>query len=100
MTESLVSVIIPNWNGYEHLPDCLDSLQNQTYSNTEVVVVDNASTDGSIQLIADQFPWVHVIRLDSNLGFTGACNIGLRESDGDILILLNNDTQVEQDWVE
>lgn len=93
------SVIIPNWNGAKHLPICLDSLRAQTHPDVEIVVVDNASDDGSQVLITERYPEVRLITLQENRGFTGACNTGLQAADGDILILLNNDTEVEPTWV-
>jgi GT2 family glycosyltransferase len=97
---NLVSVIIPNWNGIAHLPVCLDSLVRQTYKPVEVIVVDNASTDGSRELVQESYSWAHVEALAENQGFTGACNAGLRAAQGEIVILLNNDTEAEPDWVE
>lgn len=97
--DPLISVIIPNWNGAEHLPTCLDSLQAQTYSNVEIIVVDNASTDGSLELLAQDYSQVHLIKLPVNQGFTGACNAGLEAARADTLILLNNDTEVDRDWL-
>ena len=97
--DSLISVIIPNWNGAEHLPTCLDSLQAQTYTNVEIIVVDNASTDGSLELLAQDYSQVHLIKLPVNRGFTGACNAGLEAARADTLILLNNDTEADRDWL-
>jgi GT2 family glycosyltransferase len=93
-----VSVIIPNWNGAHHLPTCLDSLRAQTHPDIEVIVVDNASEDGSQALIAERYPEVTLMRLPENRGFTGACNTGLQAASGEILILLNNDTEVKPTW--
>jgi GT2 family glycosyltransferase len=95
----LVSVIVINWNGAHHLPPCLDSLQAQTYPRVEVLVVDNASTDGSQALVREQYPWVKLVALPENLGFTGGNNAGIAASGGEIVILLNNDTEVEPDWI-
>jgi GT2 family glycosyltransferase len=94
-----VSVIIPNWNGAAHLPVCLDSLRAQTVRDFEVLVVDNASTDDSVELLGREYPEAQVIRLDRNSGFTGACNTGLRAAQGGLLILLNNDTEAAPDWL-
>lgn len=94
-----VSVVIPNWNGAAHLPTCLNSLRAQTFRDFEVIVADNASTDGSLALLARDYPEVGVIRLDRNRGFTGACNAGLRAGQGGIMILLNNDTEVDPHWL-
>jgi len=65
-----------------------------------VIVVDNGSTDASLDLLARDYPWVKLIQLGSNLGFTGACNAGLRAGRGAVLILLNNDTEVAPTWLE
>lgn len=94
------SVIIPNWNGAAHLPACLAALRSQTCAGLEVIVVDNASTDASRQLLARDFPEVKLIPLDQNHGFTGACNAGLRVGQGQVLILLNNDTEAAPNWLE
>lgn len=94
------SVIIPAWNGREYLPSCLDALLAQGYPDLEVIVVDNASTDGSADLVAEQYPHVHLIRNRRNLGFAGGCNTGLRVAQGDVLILLNQDTCVHPGWLQ
>lgn len=98
-TQPLVSIIIPNWNGARHLPTCLEALRRQTYHSVEIIVADNASTDGSQDLIRQAYPEVHLIVLPENRGFTGACNAGLRAARGDILILLNNDTEADPNWL-
>lgn len=100
MSEPFVSVIIPNWNGAHLLPTCLDSLKRQTYPNFEIIVVDNASTDGSRELIASSYPGVRVVPLDSNRGFAGGVNAGIRASQAPIIVLLNNDTEAEANWLE
>ena len=96
----LASVVIPNWNGAHHLPVCLDALRAQTYRNLEVVVVDGASTDGSQELLAGQYPEVRLLALPRNLGLTGANNAGFRTAEGEILISLNNDTEACPHFVE
>ncbi len=93
-----VSIIIPNWNGAHHLPACLDSLRRQSVQPSEVIVVDNASTDGSLDLLAQAYPEVTVLALSENRGFAGACNAGILASHGDIVALLNNDTEVDAGW--
>lgn len=95
----LASIVIPNWNGAAHLPVCLQSLRAQTVRECEVIVVDNASTDGSMALLAGDFPEVRVLRLERNHGFAGACNVGLRAGQGGVLVLLNNDTECAPDWL-
>ncbi len=96
---ALFSVVIPNWNGAFHLPVCLDALRAQTYPRLELIVVDNASTDGSRELLASQYPDAQCIALEKNRGFTGACNAGMEAAHGDIIALLNNDTEVDPGWV-
>jgi len=82
------------------LPACLAALHGQTCAGAEVIVVDNGSTDASLALLAREYPWVKLIPLGENRGFTGACNAGLRAGRGDVLILLNNDTEVAPNWLE
>lgn len=94
------TVVIPNWNGVDHLPTCLDSLQSQTAQDIEVIVADNGSTDGSLELMGRRYPDVRVLPLGENRGFAGACNAGMRASRGDFLVLLNNDTEVDPHWLE
>jgi len=100
MTTPLFSIVIPNWNGKHFLQPCLDSLRAQTYEAIEVIIVDNASSDGSQDYIKTGYPEVILIELSDNLGFTGACNIGMESATGDIISLLNNDTEVEPNWVD
>ena len=94
-----VSVIIPVWNGREYLLACLDALLAQEYQDLEVIAVDNASTDGSADLVAERYPQVRLIRNRVNLGFAGGCNVGLRAAQGDVLVLLNQDTRVLPGWL-
>jgi len=94
------SAIIPVWNGRQYLPACLDALLAQDYPDFEVVVVDDASTDGSADFIAENYPQVQLIRNERNLGFAGGCNVGLQAAVGDVLVLLNQDTVVQPGWLE
>ena len=100
MAPSLVSVIIPHWNAVHHLPTCLDSLRSQTYPRVEVIVSDNGSSDGSLELLASDYAWVRVLPLGENRGFAGACNAGMRAARGEFVVLLNNDTEADSRWVE
>lgn len=95
-----VSIIIPNWNGAHHLPECLDSLAAQTRRDAEIIVVDNGSSDTSLELLDSGYDWVRVIALESNGGFSSAVNAGIRHSQADLIVLLNNDTRAEPDWLE
>lgn len=94
-----LSIIIPNWNGAQHLPTCLNSLRAQTFRDFEIIVADNHSHDNSLDLLARDYPEVRVIPLGTNTGFTGACNAGLRAGQGEFLILLNNDTEADPHWL-
>jgi GT2 family glycosyltransferase len=96
----LLSVIIPNWNGARHLPTCLDSLRRQTYPQREVILVDNASRDGSVALVRHDYPQVVLVQLDENLGLTGGINRGVQAARGEIIAPLNNDTEVAPGWAE
>ena len=94
-------VILVNFDGAEHLPACLDSLADQDYPRhlTEVLVVDNGSTDGSLELLAREYPWAKVLAQDRNLGFAPAVDLGARTVDSDCIVLLNNDMRVAPDWL-
>lgn len=98
MTSPRLSVVIPNWNGKRYLGPCLDSLRAQTQPAIEIIIVDNASGDGSQQFVKTAYAEMRLIELPQNRGFTGACNRGMREAAGEFVALLNNDTEVETDW--
>ncbi|MFQ5407378.1 MAG: glycosyltransferase family 2 protein [Anaerolineales bacterium] len=95
----MISVVIPNWNGIVHLPSCLNALRAQTHPEFEVIVADNASDDGSQELVQREYPEFQLLALDRNYGFTGACNAGIRAAQGEIVVLLNNDTEAAPDWL-
>jgi hypothetical protein len=92
-------VIVVNWNGRPYLEPCLQALAAQRGVRAEVVLVDNASTDGSVALVRDQFPWVRLLSLATNQGFAGGNNAGVRAARGRLVALLNNDTVPEPDWL-
>ncbi len=93
------SVIIPSWNGMKWLPGCLDALKKQSTLDFEIIVVDNGSSDESVSYMRDMHPDVRIITLDKNYGFSVAVNAGIREAKGEYLLLLNNDTLPDQEWV-
>lgn len=98
-----VSIIVLNWNTYELTSECLESLQEITYPNYEVILVDNASGDGSGQRLAQEFPQAMFIQNEANLGFSRGCNVGIRRAlthESDYVLLLNSDSVVEKDFLE
>lgn len=95
----MISVIIANHNGEEHLDRCLGSL-GPPGPQLEIILVDNASSDGSLDLVARRFPGVRVLPQTSNLGFAAANNIGAEVAKGDALLFLNNDAWLEPDALE
>jgi len=98
--EPLVSVIIVNYNGKEYLEKCLESLMKINYKNYEVIIVDNNSTDQSIEFVKNTYPSIIIIKLEKNYGFAEPNNIGAKNAKGDFLIFLNNDTEVSPNFVE
>ncbi len=95
-----VSIIIPHWNGIDVLKECLESLKQSTYSSLEIIVVDNASTDGSGDWISMHYPEVILITNKKNLGYAGGCNRGAAVAKGIYLLFLNNDTVQDHRWLE
>lgn len=98
MSDPLVSVVIPTMRGCSWLPACIAALRAQTFRDFEIIVVDNASSDGSAEWLAAQ-PDVRVIRNESNLGFAAACNQGIRAGNAPFVALLNDDAQPEPQWL-
>lgn len=97
-----VSVVVPNWNGAEQLPACLNSLLDQSLK-PQIIVVDNGSSDGSIELLRKKYSGVQVIARDKNYGFTGGVNPGIKaaiEGGGKYVALLNNDAVADPGWLK
>ncbi len=94
----LVSIIILNYNGADLLPACLDSLRGLAYPRYEVIVVENGSTDNSLQVLAG-YPWVKVVRTERNLGSSGGYNFGLPHSQGEFVLMMNNDMIANREFV-
>ena len=90
--QPLVSVIIPHYGGKEILQECLESLKNSNYTQLEIIVVDNSSTDDSVKIMKDKFPYIKLIQSEYNRGFAGGCNFGAQHAIGEYLLILNNDT--------
>jgi GT2 family glycosyltransferase len=98
-TSPFLTVIIVNWNGIKVLPKCLSALEAQTYMDYEIILVDNASIDGSVENLEIENPKINLIRLSENKGFATANNIGARKARGRWLVLLNNDAFPDPKWL-
>ncbi|MSP25893.1 MAG: glycosyltransferase family 2 protein [Myxococcales bacterium] len=96
----LLSVVIVNWNGRDYLDACLRSLAAQTHTELEIVVVDNGSEDGSLELLRTHYPRVAVVDAGENLGFAEGCNRGIEQCHGTWVCMLNNDTEADLRWAE
>jgi GT2 family glycosyltransferase len=94
------SIIVPNWNGRDMLLHALRSLSAQTFTDFEIIVVDNGSADGSCAALSAEFPHVRVIALPENRGFAPAVNEGVRAAAGSVVVMMNNDTEAEPEWLE
>ena len=97
--DTLVSIIIPHWNGIDILSECIDSLNNTEYSNFEIIVVDNYSSDESVKWLKANHSKIKIIENDKNYGYAGGCNRGINNSKGDYIVFLNNDTIHKKDWL-
>jgi GT2 family glycosyltransferase len=102
-----LSIVLLTWNGRDLALDCLASIEREIRArsdagrlDTETVVVDNGSADGSVEAIRARFPWAEVVALPRNIGFAGGNNAGLARAKGRMVCLLNNDTIVQRDGFE
>jgi len=103
MIDNQISIVIPNWNGLEFLKLCIPSLIkaiNFSSYSCEIIVVDNGSSDVSVDYLMSFFPGIRIILLNENLGFAAAMNIGIKEAKSDIVIGLNNDVIVEEGFID
>lgn len=97
--DKMITIVIPNYNGNKYLRDCLESIYKQTYTDYEIIIIDNGSTDGS-------YEWLSVYKdiifqqLDKNYGFSRAVNEGIKFAKGEYVLLLNNDTEICQGFLE
>jgi len=94
-----ISVVIVSWNGERFLEPCLSAVLAQTLEDYEIIVVDNGSTDGSVELVRSRFPGVRLIENKRNLGYAGGANVGFQSATGEVLALLNQDTVPHPDWL-
>jgi GT2 family glycosyltransferase len=95
-----VSVLILTWNGKRFLKECLDSLTAQTFRDFEIILVDNGSNDDSATYVRENYPWVRLLELPENLGFSGGNNRGFAKCVGKYIVTLNNDTKAEPGFIE
>jgi len=100
MPKEKASVVIVAYNGRHYLEDCLRSVYDELSPGDEVVVVDNASTDGSADLVSERYPQTRLVCNAENRGFAAACNQGAALSLGEVLVFLNQDTRVQAGWLE
>lgn len=94
-----VSVIIVSWNNRSELKDCLDSLRSQSDLSFEIIVIDNQSNDGTVQLVKTEYPEVIIRQMESNLGFAEGCNRGIEIAKGDWLCTMNSDAVADPEWI-
>ena len=97
-----VTIIVLNWNGKEDTIECLESLKHITYPNYEILLVDNGSTDGSVECFRERYPGMEIIENGENLGFAEGNNVGIRramDEGADYVLLLNNDTVVDPEFL-
>src|SRR5687767_2868597 len=95
-----VSVVIPSWNGREQLNGVLESLEAQHCRDFETIVVDNGSDDDTVPFLMSEWPSVRVLSLSENEGFAAAVNHGIERSSGEYVALVNNDVELEPNWIE
>jgi GT2 family glycosyltransferase len=95
----LVSIIIINYNGKLYLEKCLESIKKINYDNLEIIVVDNNSTDGTMEFLVQNYPSVITLKLDQNYGFAKPNNMAAKIAKGDFLLFLNNDTEVTPNFL-
>jgi len=96
----LVSIIIVNFNGLKWLPECFGSLNQQTFQDFEVIFVDNASSDGSVGYVQKNYPQTKIVENNQNFGFAKGNNLGYEVSSGDYILLLNNDTRLDKEYLK
>lgn len=99
MTQPTVAIVILSWNGWSFLTRFLPSVLATTYPNARIIVADNASTDGSVANLREQFPSVEIIELPKNYGFAEGYNKALQQVDTDYYVLLNQDVAIDPDWI-
>ncbi len=94
------SIVIPNYNGRKFLKGCLDSISRQSFYDYEIIIIDNASSDGSIDFLQENYKNIVIKKLNKNYGFSKAVNDGIKLAKGEYVVLLNNDTELDKYWLE
>ena len=101
MNENIaVSFVIPTYNGRSFIDTCIQSIKEQTYTNYEIIVIDDASSDESVDYLRSTWHDIHVIQLQKNSGFCHAVNTGITSSSGKYVALINNDIELDPNWLE
>ena len=96
---ALGSIIIVNWNAKAYLEKCIESILSKSFTDYEIILVDNASSDDSVNFVKDNFPQVKIIKNKNNVGFAEGNNIGIANSSGKIIVLFNPDAVADKDWL-
>lgn len=97
--KNLVSIILLTYNSSQDLLECIPSLLSQTYNNFEIILIDNASKDGTVRLIKTNYPQIDVIETGKNLGYPGGNNIGFEHAQGEYIVVMNPDTVADSNWL-
>ncbi|MBA3946983.1 MAG: glycosyltransferase family 2 protein [Herpetosiphonaceae bacterium] len=95
----MIDILIPNYNGRQLLPTCLDALAQQTRQDFRITVVDDGSTDGSVEFLRQAYPHVNVLPFTENRGLVVAVNRAIAQTTAPFVVLLNNDTEAESEWL-
>lgn len=98
--QARVSAIVVTWNSGKDIVSCIESLVTQSYPLLEIIVIDNSSKDNSVTLVKKGFPHVRLLRMERNLGFAGANNVGISNSEGEYVLTVNPDVVLKADYVE
>jgi GT2 family glycosyltransferase len=100
MKDPFVTIIVLCWNSLADIADCLNSINNQTYTNFKIVIIDNCSTDGTVKYIQENYPHIKVIKLSKNYGYRRGNSIGMKSVKGDFLVICNDDIRVQMNWLD
>ncbi len=95
-----VTVVVVTFEGRKHIANCVRSLMSATAEQAEVVVIDNASTDGTTELVSHEFPWVRIIKSERNVGYGSACNTAAAQSKAEYIAVVNQDVISTLGWID